>query len=570
MKTNWLCLLAVACFLVVPQTVLGEKARPSLVLFVVVDQLRGDMPEQYLPRFGPDGFRFFFDNGVVYRNAFLGNAATSTGPGHATLLTGATPGRHGIVGNDWIEPDSQREIYCTADRDHHVFGESGSHLPGTSPALLEAETLGDVLTRSSDGQGHVLSISTKDRSAILMGGRQGKAFWYSRQTGRFVTSSYYYPENPEWLDRWNAKRLVDRWKDAQWQLLRPREQYRFATRDDQPWEKDYRGLGRTFPHSFDRVATQDYYTALRYTPFANDLIIDFVAEVLESHELGADLATDLLAISFSVTDRIGHMFGPDSLEAEDNMLRLDQQMAALLALIDRKVGLENTLVILSADHGIPSAPEFLKLDGSDAARIDTPRVIRDINVSLRKRFATRENLIVSFLDPAFYLNIREIERAGLELGVVEKFVAESVARVDGIEFALTRSDILAGKIPRNRITDRMLKAFHPTRSGNVFPVQESGWFLQSDPWLYATTHGSPHDYDAHVALMMAHGRGEPTIVDRTVIVENVAPTIAAYLDIEAPSASTGAPLKEFSRDRAQSVSTTPTAQRESEDHERRE
>ena len=561
-------MLAAACLFVGPQTVRGEKARPSLVLFVVVDQLRGDMPEQYLPRFGPDGFRFFFDNGVVYRNAFFGNGATETGPGHATLFTGATPVGHGIVGNDWIDPESGHEVYCTADSDHHVFGESGSHLPGTSPAYLTAETIGDVLVRSGTGKSRIFSISTKDRSAILMGGRQGKAFWYSRQTGRFVTSSYYYPENPEWLERWNARRLADRWKDAQWRLLRPREQYRFATRDDQPWERDYRGLGRTFPHSFDKVATQDYYTVLRYTPFANDLTIDFVAEVMKNHQLGADVDTDLLAISLSVTDRVGHIFGPDSLEAEDNMLRVDQQLATLLAMVDRQVGLENTLVILSADHGIPSAPEFLELNGSTAARIDTPRLISDINASLRKRFDTKENLIVSFLDPAFYLNIKAIERENLDLGVVEKFVAESMATVDGIEFVLTRSDILAGRITRNRITDRMVNAFHPTRSGNVFPVPDSGWVLQSIPWLYAASHGSPLDYDAHVALMMAHGRGEPTIVDRTVVVENVAPTIAAYLGVDRPSASTGAPLEELFRDRTPSVSTTPKSQRESEDHER--
>ncbi len=534
-------------FALLPQTAVGEEGKPSLVLLIVVDQLRGDMPESYLPRFGPRGVRYFFDNGVVYRNAFYSSGATSTGPGHATIVTGATPARHGIVGNRWIDPESHREVYCAADKAHHVLGERGPHLAGTSPAHLTAESFGDVLIKDSGGKSRVFSVSVKDRSAIFMGGRLGKAFWYSRQTGHFVTSSYYFDDNPDWLTRWNAARPADRWRDRQWNLMQPREQYRFAQRDDQPWERNYRGLGRVFPHGFDSVAEGSYYTVLRYTPFADELIVEFVAELFASVGMGQGPGTDVLAVSLSATDRIGHIFGPDSLEAEDNLLRVDAQLALLFDIVDRHVGLENTLAILSADHGITSAPEFLQLEGSDAKRIDTPRIIRDINEKLRQRFEVDDKLIASFKSSAFYLNIPAIGEANLDQGEVEKFVAESIMAVDGIDFAVTRSELLAGTAPQTEITKRIAKAFHPTRSGHVFPVQEKGWFLQSDPWFYAAEHGSPYDNDAHATLMFAAGETTPAIVDRVVAIEDLAPTIAAFLNVPAPMSAVGKPLAELKR-----------------------
>jgi predicted AlkP superfamily pyrophosphatase or phosphodiesterase len=541
--------LAFATLALLPQAAVSEESEPSLVLLIVVDQLRGDTPERYLSRFGPRGFRYFFEKGVVYRNAFYSNGATSTGPGHATLVTGATPTRHGIVGNRWIDPESHREVYCAKDENHQVLGEHGAHLAGTSPAHLMVDSFGDALIKASGGTSHVYSVSVKDRSAIFMAGHLGKAFWYSRQSGRFVTSSYYFDDNPEWLNRWNAARPADRWRDAQWRLMQPREKYRFANRDDQPWERSYRGLGRIFPHDFDSVAEASYYTTLRYTPFADELIVDFVGELLASVPIGQGPDTDVLAVSLSATDRIGHMYGPDSLEAEDNILRVDAQLALLFDMVDRHVGLDNTLVVLSADHGITSAPEFLQLEGSDAERIDTPSVIRDINEKLRHRFKTDDKLVVGFLNSAFYLNIPAITDANLELGEVETFVAESIAAVEGIDFAVTRSELLAGMDPLTKTLKRMTMAFHPTRSGHVFPVQESGWFLQADPWVYAAEHGTPYDDDAHAALMIAAGDIAPAIVDRSVAIEDLAPTIAAYLDVAAPTGAAGRPLAEIKRRR---------------------
>jgi len=557
MKIVWRFFLAFAAFTLLPQTAVSEEGKPSLVLLIVVDQLRGDMPELYLSRFGPRGFRYFFDNGVVYRNAFYSSAATSTGPGHATIVTGATPSRHGIVGNRWIDPDSHREVYCAADKDHHVLGEQGQHLAGTSPVHLTAESFGDILVGDGGDASHVYSVSVKDRSAIFMGGRLGKAFWYSRQSGRFVTSSYYFDDNPEWLTRWNATRPADRWKDRQWNLMQPREQYRFAQRDDQPWERNYRGLGRVFPHGFDSVAEGSYYTALRYTPFADELIVYFIGELFASVEIGQGPGTDVLAVSLSSTDRIGHMFGPDSLEAEDNILRVDAQLALLFDMVDRHVGLENTVAVLSSDHGISSAPEFLQLEGSNAERIDTPRVIRDINEKLRQRFDIDDKLIVGLKSSAFYLNIAAIEDANLDLGEVEKFVAVSIAAVDGIDFVVTRSELLAGLAPRTKTLERITNAFHPTRSGHVFPVQEKGWFLQPDPWVYAAEHGSPYDYDAHVALMFASGGITPAVVDRAVAIEDLAPTIAAYLGVAAPTRASGTPLAEINKPRDAVEKTLP-------------
>jgi len=330
---------------------LVETTTPKLVVQITVDQLRGDLPMRFRERLGEGGFRYLLEQGTHFNNAHYRHANTETAVGHATLVTGADPSRHGMVSNYWFDPQTGESIYNTEDDRHHLIGKQAKPHQGVSPRNLLASTIGDELVLSNAGQSRVFSVSGKDRGAILPGGHAGKAFWYSKSSGQFVSSTYYYDEYPKWVADWNAGKPTERYRSQHWKLLQPRENYFARDLDDREYEADFGALGRTFPHGYG----DDKYTNLivGLTPAVDELTLEFVKLVIEKEKLGAGAVTDFLAVSFSATDYVGHLFGPASLETEDNILRLDRILASLFRFLDETVGLENTLIVLSADHGAP-------------------------------------------------------------------------------------------------------------------------------------------------------------------------------------------------------------------------
>ena len=310
---GWIALLA----LVVGCGTPGSGGRPDragaqpprLVLLVTVDQLRGDLPQRYRERLGEGGFRLLLEQGVHYTNAHYRHATTETAVGHATLATGADPSGHGIVGNDWVDPETGAFVYNTEDARHHLVGQEPKPHQGVSPRNLRASTIGDELVLASGGRSRVFSVSGKDRGAILPGGHAGKAFWYSKRSGRFVTSSYYYERYPAWVEAWNAVSPAEAFRGRAWEPLHPAETYR-TRQDDRPYEAAALGMGRAFPHPYG----EDRYLALRVgiTPAVDALTLDFVRTLLREERVGQGETTDLLAVSFSATDYVGHLFGPSS------------------------------------------------------------------------------------------------------------------------------------------------------------------------------------------------------------------------------------------------------------------
>jgi len=521
-----------------------DVVAPRLVLVVVVDQLGGDVPARFGERFGPDGFRAVLSRGTYYRNAHYEHANTVTAVGHATLATGGNPLQHGMVGNDWYDAVSGRSMNCVEDERSGEPGGAPAADGGRSPRNLTSSTFGDELVRASGGRSRVFAVSIKDRAAIILGGRLGKAYWYSRQRGEFVTSSYYHDAYPEWVRRWNAARPADRFADTQWTLLLDRDTYAAAGADDRAYERPDGTLGRTFPHPLSSGGVSALYSNLRSTPMGDELTLAFIEALMAAEEPGQHGYTDVLAVSFSVTDYIGHAFGPDSLEAEDNLLRLDRTLARLFHLVDREVGLDRTLVVLVSDHGIAPIPESMVERGVAAGRLDAPAFTRRIDAALKTRFATRERLAPVFSKPDFYLDTAAIKRLGLELEQVEQAVAEELVQIPGVAFALTRSDLLKGRIPDVREAEGVFTGFHPRRSGNVTVVAAPFWYLDATPYGNAAMHGSPYRYDTHVPIAFA-GPGVPRrVVDRPVTPRDVAPTISAYLGAPRPSGSVGSPLSE--------------------------
>ncbi|MHC4994901.1 MAG: alkaline phosphatase family protein [Planctomycetota bacterium] len=525
-------LTLIACCLI-PHAV---ATQPKLVLWLTVDQLRGDQPLRLADRFGEGGFRYLMARGVHYTNAHYQHSTTFTAVGHATLFTGASPSEHGLAGNDWYSFTKKNYVYCVEDDRHHILEKQPVAHAGTSPRNLDAPTLGDELVTATDGRSRVFSVSIKDRGAILPGGRLGKAFWYDSGAGAFVTSSYYYKDYPAWAKRWNNQRHADRYAGKAWTLLHDESTYRRP--DDRPYELGAGGLGRTFPHALKFGKEPGLYSAIRYTPFGDELTLDFARQIVISEKLGAGEAPDLLAVSLSCTDYIGHAFGPSSRETEDNLLRLDRSLANFL----------------SSDHGIDEAPEhtaaMLKRNtGAEpgccaTGRRDGDAMTAAANKMLRQRYGIQRDLISEFYTPSFYLDLQAVAASKLSVTDVERTLAAYVRTIPGVAVALTRTDLTLGLVPPNAITTKMQKAFHATRTGSVMIAQQPSWYLNKNAGGSTAMHGSPHRYDTYVPIMFAGPGIEPMRVARLVAPKDIAPTVATYLGLKAPAASSGKVLEE--------------------------
>lgn len=527
----------------------ADGARPpALVLFVVVDQLRGDMPARFATRFGPGGFRWLMDEGLWFRDARYSSGVARTCPGFATLVTGATPAQHGIVANGWYEAREGRGTYCLADPGHALLGEATQRDVGTSPRNLRGSTFGDELVAATGGASRVFAVAGKDRGAILPAGHLGKAFWYSRHSGRFTSSDYYFGALPAWVRDFNASTPASRHRDASWTLLEPVAAYRAAAHDDRPWERDKYGLGRRFPHSLSQVADEDFFAAFRYTPFADELLVDFALALLEEERLGAGETTDVLAVALSSTDYVGHGWGPESLEAEDNLLRVDRQLARLLAAVDARVGLDRTLVVLASDHGIGAAPETLARLGYETGRLSGKELAWALQAHLAARHGTEERLVAGQWLPGIWLDEAAIAAAGLEPAVIAREAGEFLAGRRGVYAAYTAEELAGAPAPADPVRARIASAFDATRSGHLYVVQSPGWFLDAELAEDAATHGSPWTYDLHVPVILA-GAGIPVgSVGRRVAVEDLAPTLSQLLGVLAPSMAEGVPWPEATGD----------------------
>ena len=420
----------------------GAAAPPRLVLQITVDQLRGDLPTRYFDRLGEGGLRYLWDNGTVYTDAHHSHANTETIVGHTTLATGAYPAAHGMIGNTWLDRETGEVTYGIEDPRYRLLTagadvnqqaeidptQRSARSEGRSPAAIMVSTFSDELASHTAGRAKVFAVSVKDRGAVSMAGHAGKAFWFSKARGEFVTSSYYYDRYPAWVERWNEQRMPFAYAGQSWSLLNEASTYLFGDADDRPWETDVGGFGRTFPHAFGDADGRYFTTFLTLSPAGDSLTVEFAKTLLTNEQLGQDDVPDFLAVSFSSTDYVGHIFGPSRLEAEDNILQLDRALADLLAFVDKHVGLERTLIVLSADHGGPDAPGYLNALGIPAGYVapemwDTEAPID----AIKQRFGIRGELIEQYSHPYIYLSpevtrrdaIEEIERALADVPVIQ-------------------------------------------------------------------------------------------------------------------------------------------------------
>jgi len=527
-------------------TSLVARAEGHLIVLVSIDQLRQD----YLNRFEDDlsagGFGMFAERGAVFTDANYDYASTETGPGHATISTGAYGKTHGIVGNSWYDRHARRSVYCVEDSSTRLIGAQGE---GRSPRQLIGSTIGDELRMGSGFQAKVISVSCKDRAAILMGGALANgAFWFVDST--VVSSSYYMDALPAWVQKFNAAGRINAYFGALWERALPEERYKKLDRDDAPYERGANGLGQTFPHRIDggtpRTITSSYYGALRSSPFANRLTIELATEALRAEKLGTRGVTDLLAISLSANDYVGHSYGPHSHEVFDLMVRTDSLLAGFWRTLEEGPGLDHCTIVLTSDHGVAPIPEYISahVPGSGAHRVD-PRELRS---RLEARFAAlpapaheAPGWIARVDGDNIYLDRDSVRASGLSPVSAAEIIAAQLASFDEVFAVYTSREILElpATIPIQR---RVRNSFMEGRSGDLVVVLRP--FLLTTTSPTGSSHGSPYPYDSHVPVMMA-GRGiRPGAYDAPASPADIAPTLAVMLGIELPSLSTGRVLGE--------------------------
>lgn len=541
--------------------IVHASSQPKLILQITVDALRGDLPERFNTLYGKDGWNYLLKKGVHYNNANYTHANTETIVGHASLATGTTPANHGMVGNVWFDREEGRLVYNVEDANYHLLSENAdvdqkteidptqrtARSDGRSPNNIITSTFSDELAVHFNGQSKIFGVSVKDRGAISMAGHSGKAFWFSKKNGQFVTSNYYYDKYPDWVTNWNAEKHAMKFAGKSWELTHPIEKYAFGQADDREYETDVAGFGKTFPHAYGEADDKYFTTKLTLSPAGDDLTLSFAKTLIANEELGKDDVPDYLSVSFSSTDYVGHVFGASSLESEDNQVRLDKSLKELFAYVDEHVGLDNTLIVLSADHGQPEVPGYLHLLGRKHANyFDVKGLDKDpVFKKLKQRFGIGKDLIKDFFQPYIYLDRKLIKSKGLDQAEIEKAIANELMKIPGISLALSSSELQNNQVEDSPLTRAVLHNFNHKRSGDIYIVFTPDVFINDfDGLIVSSTHGSPWRYDTHVPVIFAGNGLKAAQFSEPITPYDIAPTLSAIVGAKYPSGAIGKPLNE--------------------------
>jgi hypothetical protein len=515
--------------------------RPKLAVVIVIDQFRVDFLSRFRPYFSSGGFNRFLRRGASFSRAAYDHAVTLTCPGHAVILTGSYPSRTGIVANQWYDRARGRLEYCAADSAATLIGSAG---PGRSPRNLIDSTVGDRLRQSTDGRSRVIAIAGKDRSAIMLGGHNASAAYWMEDS-MVVSSLYYMNELPGWVRQFNASGRVSRYGGRRWDRLLPTSAYSVAGTDFVAAEQNVADMGRVFPHPLPPNASDRFFDAFRSSPFQDEVLVEFAKAAVINEGLGADDAPDLLAISFSANDLIGHAFGPNSHEVMDVTVRTDRLLQDLFRFLDQRIGAGNLVLVLTADHGVAPLPELVSDPGIGARRLDPAVIANAVETALRSRFGTppAPGWSLQVTSPWIYLNRPALEQQGITLADAERTARDAAARVAGVHRAFTAAEL--ERQQDSGVTSAAALSFYRERSGDVYFELKPYVILAEDP--FGTTHGSPWSYDARVPLLWCGPAIKRGVQRGPASVADLAPTLSFLLGVPAPSTVQGRVLREMLR-----------------------
>jgi predicted AlkP superfamily pyrophosphatase or phosphodiesterase len=524
--------------------------QPKLVVVLVVDGLPNEQVLRYRDQFGQGGFRRLLDQGAWFSNAHQAHGITVTAVGHAAVLSGAYPYQHGVVANNWIDPVTHASTYCTEDTAYTYLGEETKPSDGTSPSRLRVSTVGDELRYASGDRAKVVTVSGKDRGAILLAGKTGTAYMYMDKSGNFASSSYYMQAHLAWVQRFQAARPQDRYYGKSWTPLLPAAAYA-GDAEDPPASAN--GGRNRFPFSYyseSGALDASYYARLRVGPYLDELTLEFARAAVEGENLGRNPAgvPDVLGVSLSSHDYVNHAFGPESKMSHDHLQRLDRMLAGFFGYLEQRVGMDNVMVVLTADHGFPNVPEFAQAHRHDAERINGDKLVSALERHLATEFSV-PRLVLGTASPNvlpnIYLDHELMAKSGLKSADVEQAASQFLLQQPGVNEVYTRSQFEAGAATPTRIATLMRRAWNRQVSGDLMVVNKPNWFPGSGS---GTSHGSPYSYDTNVPLMIMGQRWiKPGAYGQYAEVVDIAPTLAHLLRVRPPSGAEGRVLTETLR-----------------------
>ena len=511
-------------------TLTQAQERPKLVVGIVVDQMKMEYLYRFSDDFSSNGFKKLMSNGYTFQNMHYNYMPTYTGPGHASIYTGATPSIHGIVGNEWFSRSSGKEMYCTDDTSVKTLGDGTAKEGEMSPKNLQSTTVTDELRLATNFKGKVISMSLKDRGAILPGGHFANwAFWYSK-TGAFISSTFYGEKLPDWVTTFNQEKHYMSYIDKGWDLLKTVATYNESLPDNNPYEgKLFDSAAPVFPYDLKSMYDKNDAGVIRLTPFGNDFLAEFAMKAIEKEELGKDNITDFLTISFSSTDYVGHILGPRSMELQDTYLRLDQTIADFITYLDKTVGKDNYLLFLTADHAGAENANFLK-DNKYAVKNIEPKEIK----TALKKFSTDtfgEDLVLNYSNFNLFFNKEIIKAKGLELSKVKQSFKDFLMTQEQVKRVYTEEEIL-GSTGNDYYLNFIANGYDATQDGDLIILDKPGFIEYIGT---GTSHGTAYSYDTHVpAIFYGWHIKKGESFDKKVITE-IAPTIAQKIKIPFPN-----------------------------------
>ncbi|KYP14897.1 MAG: nucleotide pyrophosphatase [Flavihumibacter sp. CACIAM 22H1] len=509
--------------------------RPKLVIGMVVDQMRWDFLYRYQDRYQANGgFNRLLKQGFSNENAFIPYAPTVTACGHSTIYTGSVPAITGITGNAWYDQRLNRTVYCVEDASVTAVG-SNSKAGQMSPRNMHTTTIGDELKLATNFRSKLIGIAIKDRGGILPAGHSANAaYWYDGSTGNWITSTYYRSDLPAWVNDFNAAKWVDKYYETGWQTLYPIDTYVNSEREAKPYKSKPLGANAT-AHPYDlKGMIGKNYGAIAATPFGNTLTLELAKAAIKGEALGKGTVTDMLTVSLSSPDYIGHSFGPNSVEIEDTYLRLDKELGDFFNFLDKEIGKGQYLFFISADHGVAHIPGFMKEHKIPAGTFDDGKCSGALNALLKEKYG-QPNLVVSMYNYQVHLNRKLIDSLGLD----KEKITETVVRYMQAQPEVMRSFDIA-ELSETTLPDKLktmiANGYDPNRGGDVQFILYPQYI---DGGASGTTHGLWNPYDAHIPLVWYGWNIKPGRSNKEVTMSDIAPTIAALLHIQMPNGTVG-------------------------------
>ena len=518
----------------------SEISKPKLVVGIVVDQMRWDFLYRYSARYSANGFKRLLGEGFTCENTFIPYTPTVTAAGHTSIYTGSVPAIDGIVGNNWFDKAEQRSVYCSEDKTVKTVGGPDGGNGKMSPKNMLVTTIGDEIRLASNFRSKVIGVALKDRGSILPAGHSATAaYWYDVNSGNWITSTYYMNELPKWAADFNAKKLVDKYYEGGWNTLYPINTYTQSTADEKDYENKPFGTDqKAFPYSLKQYAGKTY-SYIATTPFGNSMTFDMAKSALDNEQLGKGAETDMLCVSLSSTDYVGHSFGPNSVETEDTYLRLDKDLGDFLSYLDTKIGKGNYTVFLSADHGVAHVPGFMKENKLPGGTFNETDAQKQLNSLLKEKFGL-DKLVVGMFNYQVHLNHPAIDSAKANEEAISKTIITYLQKQEAVSQVFEISDMMATPLPAKMKT-MLTNGYFPSRCGDIQIILKSGYI---DGGKTGTTHGLWAPYDSHIPMVFYGWGVKHGHTNKQTYMTDIAPTLAALLHVQMPSGCVGHVVEE--------------------------